>query len=171
MLYLTLTRLFCLSMKVSFSVVLKVRWTSLKVLEALQTFTASRMNSNGTLLWRNSGGWTGDDFYWCWQCQGHCIYPDPTSHWRTQSLVTKGHISLICFRSLILQKVNWPINGRPLISHVNTRAVCNWVKWSCELRTFPAGKNSTISMAFPWMFCSFRALTILHSEAWQHEFR
>lgn len=74
------------------------------MLEALQDFTASRMNSNGTLVWKSSGSWTRDQFHWCWQCQGQCIYPDPTSHWRAQSLVTKGHISLICFTSSILQK-------------------------------------------------------------------
>lgn len=113
----------CLSVKVLFSIVLKVRWTSLKMLEALQGFTASRMNSNGRLVWKNLGSWTRDQFYWCWQCQGQCIYPDHTSHWRTQSLITKGHISLICFMSLILQKINWAINGRPLISHVNKSSV------------------------------------------------
>lgn len=43
-----------LSVKVSFSVVLWVGWTSSKMLEALQDFTASRTNSNGTLGWNNA---------------------------------------------------------------------------------------------------------------------
>lgn len=88
-------------------------------------------------------------------------------NWRTQRLVSKGHISLIYFRSLILQKINWVINGRPLISHVNKSCpVSNWVKSSPELMMFPEGKNTFISMAFPWMFYSFSGLTILDSEAW-----
>lgn len=93
------------------------------------------------------------------------------ANWRTQSLVSTGHISLICFRSSILQKMHWVINGRPVISHVNKSSpVYNWVKWSPERMMFPEGKTTTISMAFPWMFCSFSGLTISHSEAWQYEF-
>lgn len=70
--------------------------------------------------------------------------------WRTQSLVSKGHISLIWFRSSILQKMNWVINGRPLISHVNKNCpVYNLVRWSLDLMIFLEGKKHHRLHGFP----------------------